>query len=134
MLKKEGKELEQISGGFYKMSVMKKASDLGKEISKTEQYKELERVSQNMQEDAEASQMIKEIQELQQQIQFAQQSGVQPSEDQIQQFNDLKTKMDSSLTIQAYAKAQNDFSEFMQEVNSAISEGISPNPEKGNDA
>ncbi len=112
------------------MSVMEKARDLGKEIRNTEQYQELERVSENMQEDTEASQMIKEIQELQQQIQFAQQSGVQPSEDQIQQFNDLKSKMDTNLTIQAYAKAQNDFSQFMQEVNSAISEGINPEADK----
>ncbi len=112
------------------MSVMEKARDLGKEIRSTEQYQELERVSENMQEDTEASQMIKEIQELQQQIQFAQQSGVQPSEDQLQQFNDLKSKMDTNLTIQAYAKAQNDFSQFMQEVNSAISEGINPEADK----
>ncbi len=112
------------------MSVMEKARDLGKEIRNTEQYQELERVSENMQEDTEASQMIKEIQELQQQIQFAQQSGVQPSEDQLQQFNDLKSKMDTNLTIQAYAKAQNDFSQFMQEVNSAISEGINPEADK----
>lgn len=112
------------------MSVMEKARDLGKEIRNTEQYQELERVSENMQEDTEASQMIKEVQELQQQIQFAQQSGVQPSEDQIQQFNDLKSKMDTNLTIQAYAKAQNDFSQFMQEVNSAISEGINPEADK----
>ncbi len=112
------------------MSVMEKARDLGKEIRSTEQYQELERVSENMQEDTEASQMIKEIQELQQQIQFAQQSGVQPNEEQIQQFNDLKSKMDTNLTIQAYAKAQNDFSQFMQEVNSAISEGINPEADK----
>ncbi len=108
------------------MSVISKAKELGKEIRKTEQYQELERVSENMQEDTEANQMIKEIQELQQQIQFAQQSGVQPSQEQIEQFNNLKSKMDTSLTIQAYAKAQNDFSQFMQEVNSAISEGINP--------
>ncbi len=108
------------------MSVIAKAKELGKEIRKTEQYRELERVSENMQEDAEANQMVKEIQDLQQQIQFAQQSGVQPSQEQIEEFNNLKNKMDTSLTIQAYAKAQNDFSEFMQDVNSAISEGISP--------
>ncbi len=112
------------------MSVMEKARDLGKEIRSTEQYQELERVSENMQEDTEASQMIKEIQELQQQIQFAQQSGVEPNEEQIQQFNNLKSKMDTNLTIQAYAKAQNDFSQFMQEVNSAISEGINPEADK----
>ncbi len=112
------------------MSVIEKAKELGQEIRKTEEYQELERVSENMQEDSEASQMIKEIQELQQQIQFAQQSGVQPSEEQIQRFNDLKSKMDTNLTIQAYARAQNEFSEFMQKVNSSISEGINPDAEK----
>lgn len=108
------------------MSVIEKAKELGKEIRKTEQYQELERVSENIQEDAEANQMIKEIQALQQQIQFAQQSGVQPSPEQIEEFNNLKSKMDTSLTIQAYAKAQNEFSQFMQDVNSAISDGINP--------
>lgn len=112
------------------MSVIEKAKELGKEIRKTEQYQELERVSENMQEDAEANQMIKEIQGLQQQIQFAQQSGVQPSPEQIEEFNNLKSKMDTSLTIQAYAKAQNEFSQFMQDVNSAISEGINPDEER----
>ena len=43
--------------------------ELGKEISKTEQFKELERVTQNMDEDTAASKMIKDIQELQQQMQ-----------------------------------------------------------------
>ncbi len=108
------------------MSVIDKAKELGMEIRKTAEYKELERVTENMEGDAEANNMIKEIQDLQQQIQFAQQSGVEPSPEQIQQFNDIKSRMDSSLTIQAYAKAQNDFSQFMQEVNAAIGEGISP--------
>lgn len=112
------------------MSVIEKAKELGKEIRKTEQYQELERVSENMQEDAEANQMIKDVQSLQQQIQFAQQSGVQPSPEQIEEFNNLKSKMDTSLTIQAYAKAQNEFSQFMQDVNSAISDGINPGEER----
>lgn len=111
------------------MSVIEKAMELGKEISKTEQYKELERVTQNMEEDTAASKMINDIQELQQQMQFAQQSGVEPSAEQIQLFNDIKAKMDSSLTIQAYARAQNEFSQFMQEINYAIGEGISPQAE-----
>lgn len=108
------------------MSVMDKARELGKEIRTTEEYKELERTTGNIKDDANANKMIQDIQELQQQIQFAQQSGVQPSQEQIDEFNSLKGKMDTSLTIQAYAKAQNDFSEFMQTVNNAIGEGISP--------
>lgn len=108
------------------MSVMDKARELGKEIRTTEEYKELERTTGNIKDDADANKMIQDIQELQQQIQFAQQSGVQPSQEQIDNFNSLKGKMDTSLTIQAYAKAQNDFSEFMQTVNNAIGEGIDP--------
>jgi cell fate (sporulation/competence/biofilm development) regulator YlbF (YheA/YmcA/DUF963 family) len=113
------------------MSVIEKARELGNEIRKTAEYKELERVTENMEGDSDANQMIKEIQDLQQKIQFAQQSGVEPSEEQIQQFNNIKARMDSNLTIQAYAKAQNEFSQFMQDVNCAISEGINPES-KGN--
>lgn len=106
------------------MSVVDKAKELGKEIRKTAEYKELERATENVKSDTDANQMIQDIQKLQQQIQFAQQSGVQPSEEQMNQFNDLKEQMDSNLTIQAYARAQNSFGEFMQSVNQAIGEGI----------
>lgn len=108
------------------MSVFEKAKDLGNEISRTEEYKELERTSQNVQENSEANQIIQEIQDLQQKIQFAQQSGVQPSQEQVQQFNDMKNRMNSNLTIQAYAKAQESFNQLMQNVNNSITEGIKP--------
>ncbi len=111
------------------MEVEKKAKELGNEIAKTEVYQELERTSKNVQENTEANQMIEKIQELQQNIQFAQQSGVQPSQEQIQQFNDLKQQMDANLTIQAYAKAQEAFSQLMQDVNNSISKGIKPEEE-----
>ncbi len=111
------------------MEVEKKAKELGNEIAKTDVYQELERTSKNVQENTEANQMIEKIQELQQNIQFAQQSGVQPSQEQIQQFNELKQQMDANLTIQAYAKAQESFSQLMQDVNNAISKGIKPEEE-----
>jgi len=114
------------------MSVIEKAKELGMEIRKTKEYQELERVTANIEGDTEANKMIQDIQELQQQMQFAHQSGVEPSPEQIQQFNDLKSKMDTSLTIQAYARAQNDFSMFMQNVNNAIGEGINPGESKSN--
>lgn len=112
------------------MSVFEKAKELGMEIRKTEEFKELERTSKNVNEDSQASHTIEEIQNLQQKMQFAQQSGVQPSQEQIDQFNDMKNEMNTNLTIQAYIKAQNDFSSFMQEVNQAISSGISPEENK----
>lgn len=112
------------------MDVNEKAKELGDVISKTEEYKELERTSQNVHENSEANQMIEEIQDLQQKIQFAQQSGVQPSPEQIEQYNDLKARMNANLTIKAYARAQESFSQLMQEVNSSISEGIKSEEDK----
>ncbi len=112
------------------MDMLEKARALGKEIRKTEEYKELERTTGNVQSDPEANRLIEEIQKIQQQLQFSQQSGVQPSQEQIDQFNDAKEKMDASLTIQAYSKARNNFDQLMQNVNSAISEGINPQEEQ----
>ncbi len=108
------------------MSLEKKAKELGNEIAKTEAYQELERTSKNVKDSPEANKMIDKVQEVQQNMQFAHQSGVQPSQEQIQQFNELKQQMESNLTIQAYARAQESFNKLMEDVNSAISKGIKP--------
>ncbi len=112
------------------MGVLDKAKELGKEIRTTDEYKELVRTSGNVQENSEANDIINEIQKLQQQIQFAQQSGVQPNQEQIEEFNNLKGKMDSNITIQAYVKAQENFNQIMQDVNQAISQEIGPDEQK----
>ncbi len=112
------------------MNIIEKAKELGAEIRKSDQYKELARTSENVQADPEASRLVEEIQKIQQQIQFSQQSGVQPSEEQISEFNEAKGKMDASLSIQAYARARNDFDQLMKNVNSAIGEGIEPDKEQ----
>ncbi len=113
------------------MEMLDKAKELGSEIRKTDQYKELERTTDNVQADPDANSLVEDIQKIQQQIQFSQQSGVQPSQEQVDQFNEAKGKMDANLTIQAYAKARTNFDQLMQDVNNAISSGINPEaPEK----
>ena len=106
------------------MTVIQKAKELGSEIKETEEYKELERANQNIKDDELASKIIDDINDIQQKISFAQSSGVQPDQDQITQFNELKSQMDSNLTILGFIKAQEKFSQIMQEINQAISEGI----------
>lgn len=106
------------------MTVIEKAKELGNEIKETEEYKELERANQNIKDDELASKIIDDINDIQQKISFAQSSGVQPDQDQITQFNELKSQMDSNLTILGFIKAQEKFSQIMQEINQAISEGI----------
>lgn len=106
------------------MTVIEKAKELGREIKETDEFKELERANESIKEDQIASKIIEDINDIQQKINFSQNSGVQPSPEQISQFNDLKEKMESNLTIQSFMKAQEQFNEIMQNINSAISEGI----------
>jgi len=112
------------------VDLIEKAKALGSEIRKTEEFKELSRTTENVKGDPEAARLIEDIQTIQQQIQFSQQSGVQPSQEQVDEFNTAKGKMDASLTIQAYARARNNFDQLMQDVNKAISDGINPEEEK----
>ncbi len=107
------------------MVIIEKAKELGREIKNTPEFKELEKANENIKEDQLASKIIEDINDIQQKISFSQNSGVQPSPEHVSQFNDLKDKMESNLTIQSFMKAQEKFSEVMQNINSAISEGIS---------
>ncbi len=106
------------------MVIIEKAKELGIEIRNTEEFKDLERANQNIKNDELASKIIEDINELQQKIVFAQNSGVQPSQEQISQFNELKVMMDSNIPILGFIKAQEKFNVIMQDINAAISEGI----------
>lgn len=106
------------------MSVIEKARELGQEIRGCDEFKEVEQAGRNVNENVEASQVIKEMQDVQQQLEFSRNSGVEPSEDQINKFNEVRDKMNDNLIIKSYMKAQETFSKLMQDINSAISEGI----------
>ena len=112
------------------LSLHEKARELGREIRETEEYKELERLGEKLKEDSEAQQLIQNVQEAQKNIEFAQQAGVQPSEDQTQEFNNLREQMQSNITVRSFMKAQEEFNNIMKEVNDSISKGMT-NEEEG---
>ncbi len=111
------------------MDLMEKARELGREIKKTPEYQELERANESIKEDSNASQLVEKINEVQDQINFAQKSGVEPSDEQMNEFNQLKEQMQGNITIQSFLKAQEQFSQVMENINNAISEGITENQE-----
>ncbi len=106
------------------MRLLEKARDLGQEIKASPEFQELKRTSQNIHDNSDAQQIVEEVQSVQQQIEFAQNSGIQPDQNVVEKFNDLKLKMDTDIIIQAYIKAQNEYSQLMQEVNNAINDEI----------
>ena len=106
------------------MVISNKAKELGQEIKKTPEYQELERTGENLKTDSNAQELIQNVQEVQRQIEFSQQSGVQPDQEQISRFNDLREKMHANLSVRNFMKAQEEFNSVMKSVNDAISEGI----------
>ncbi len=106
------------------MSLFEKAKELGQKIKESQEFKEVHRTGQNVENNADAQQIIQEFQMLHQQLEFAQNTGEQPDPEQIEEFNNLKTLMDNNITIKAYFKAQENYGQLMQEVNNIISEEI----------
>lgn len=106
------------------MNLLEKAKELGRELKKTEEYQELERTNQQMKEDPAAQQLIQDVQEAQQRLQFSQQSGIQPTQEQIADFNQKRETLNTNITVRALMKAQEDFNSMMKQVNDAITEGM----------
>lgn len=106
------------------MELMEKAKELGRELRTTEEFQELERTNEQFREDAAAQKLVQDVQEAQQALQFSQQTGVQPTEEQVNAFNQKKENLQTNITVRALMKAQDSFNEMMKEVNEAISEGM----------
>ncbi len=106
------------------MTVFEKAKELGQEIKKTPEYQEVRRTGQNIQDNPDAQRIIQDIQTVQNHLEFAQNAGVQPTEDQLAEFDNIRTKMENNILIQAYMKAQEEYGQLMQEINNSISEEI----------
>ncbi len=106
------------------MVLLEKAKELGRELRSTEAFQELERTNEQFKVDAAAQQLVQEVQEAQQALQFSQQSGVQPSEEQVNAFNQKKENLNTNITVRSLMKAQETFNKMMEEVNEAISEGM----------
>ncbi len=106
------------------MSVLEKARDLGEEIRKTEEFQELERVNENVQNNPDASRIINEINSIQEQVSQMQSTGMNPTQEQVNRFNVLKEEMNTNIMIMGLIKAQENFNNFMNDINNAISEGL----------
>ncbi|HOP69581.1 MAG: YlbF family regulator [Dethiobacteria bacterium] len=105
-------------------SLLEKARELGQAIKESAEFQELKRTTDNLQQNPEAVEMIRHMQEIRDQIDFVRASGLEPSREQIDRFNDLSEKVRNNLLVISFMKAQENFGKFMERVNNAISQGI----------
>lgn len=101
-----------------------KARELGAAMSETEEFRRLEEAEEGMNRDLEAQALLKGIQEAEQTLRQLQQSGLQPTQEQMEDFHAKREQMTENAAVSRFMKAQEEFGSVVQEVNGAISEGM----------
>ncbi len=111
-------------------ALIEKARELGAAMRDTEEFQKLEAAEENMNRDLEAQALLKGIQEAEQTLRQLQQSGLQPTQEQMQEFHSKRDQMSQNATVSRFMNAQEEFSTVVQEVNGAISEGMTGEAEE----
>jgi cell fate (sporulation/competence/biofilm development) regulator YlbF (YheA/YmcA/DUF963 family) len=101
-----------------------KASELGRLIGQSDEYRAVKRTSDALGEDREAVTLIREMERLRTEAQMMIERGENPTPEMEQQLDDLLAKVQVNATYQRAIAAQDNFDKLMLRVNEWISEGI----------
>ena len=101
-----------------------KATELGRLIGQSDEYRAVKRTSDALGEDREAVTLIREMERLRREAQAMIERGQNPTPEMEQQLDDLLSKVQVNATYQRAIAAQDNFDKLMLRVNEWISEGI----------
>lgn len=108
----------------HHLTLEAKAKELAEVLKETEEYKELNSAQTRVKLDPEADDLLKRLQNAQQQLQNAQAEGQQIQPEQVQEYQDLESQIRTNLTLTNLLKAQQSFGEVMNRVQETISEEL----------
>ena len=106
------------------MNVYDEAHSLAKAIKESNEFKEFDRIRKAVDEDKETSDMLKELTELQVQLQTVQMTGQQPDKDMFARFQSLSTMAMTKPLAAQYLQAQMAIATMMNDVFGIIGEAI----------
>ena len=101
-----------------------KATELGRLIGQSDEYRAVKRTSDALGEDREAVTLIREMERLRTEAQMMIERGENPTPEMERQLDDLLAKVQVNATYQRAIAAQDNFDKLMMRVNEWISEGI----------
>ena len=101
-----------------------KATELGRLIGQSDEYRAVKRTSDALGEDREAVTLIREMERLRTEAQMMIERGENPTPEMERQLDDLLSKVQVNATYQRAIAAQDNFDKLMLRVNEWISEGI----------
>lgn len=106
------------------MNVYDEAHSLAKAIKESNEFKEFDRIRKEVDNDKECSDMLKELTELQVQLQTAQLSGQQPDKEVFARFQSLSTMVMTKPLAAQYMQAQMAIATMMNDVFGIVGEAI----------
>lgn len=109
------------------MNVYDEAHNLAKAIKESNEFIEFEKIKKQVDADEQLSQMLKDLQEKQIEIQTAQMTGEEPSQELIQQMQSLATMVGTKPLAAQYMQAEATFSVMINDVFGIIGEAIGLN-------
>jgi cell fate (sporulation/competence/biofilm development) regulator YlbF (YheA/YmcA/DUF963 family) len=101
-----------------------KAKELGRLIGQSNEYKEVKRASDLLNEDKDTVALLQRMEQLRVNAQKMLQRGERPTEDMERELDGLLTQIQSRPTYQRLLVAQENFDKIMGRVNDWILEGI----------
>ena len=106
------------------MNVYDEAHSLAKAIKESNEFKEFDRMRKEVDKDKECSDMLRELTELQVQLQTAQLSGQQPDKEMFARFQSLSTMVMTKPLAAQYMQAQMAIATMMNDVFGIVGEAI----------
>lgn len=106
------------------MNVYDEAHSLARAIKESNEFKEFDRMRKEVDNDKDCSEMLKELQELQIQLQTIQMTGQAPDQAVVQRFQSLSTMAATKPLAARYLQAQGAFSIMMNDVFGIIGEAM----------
>ena len=106
------------------MNVYDEAHNLAKAIRESNEFLEFDKVRKEIESDKDVSDMISEMSKLQIELQTAQMTGQQPSEETMSRIQSLSTMMATKPLAAKYLQSEAAFSVMMNDVFGIIGEAM----------
>jgi cell fate (sporulation/competence/biofilm development) regulator YlbF (YheA/YmcA/DUF963 family) len=106
------------------MNVYDEAHGLARAIKESNEFKEFDRMRKEVEQDADVSAMLGELQKLQIELQTAQMTGNQPSQDALSRMQSLSTMLATKPLAAKFMQTEAAFSVMMNDVFRIIGEAV----------
>lgn len=106
------------------MNVYDEAHGLARAIKESNEFREFDRMRKEVEQDADVSQMLGELQKLQIELQTAQMTGSQPDADTMSRMQSLSTMLATKPLAAKFMQTEAAFSVMMNDVFRIIGEAV----------